>query len=415
MGDCRLDAVIASSPANVTYVSGFDCWLASTLKEFMIDPGGSGYAGQQNFAVLPLEGDPALIVEPYFTIDTAEVWIRDVWPAGGGVFAEADGDVQVGVPEHLRPIHTLLAQTASEDAIVAIALALEKRGIADGRIGVEFEGMSPGKRADLERRLPRATLLDCTNLFRLVRAVKTDEEIQRLEQAAQIAEQAAFAAFALVGPGSSAADLRRAYRRELGFEGADFDHFGVGPRGLGVASHASYVFSEDDVLFTDWGCRHQSYYSDTGTTLCLTPPTKDVIGRHRVLRNALEAGAAAIRPGVASSSVRAAMWETLSEQGITGADPFGHGIGIEARDYPMLVPNNDRRIRDDCVDIPSDLPLEEGMVFNLEVPVFTLGAGSMQVEQSFVVTGHGSRPLIAQDREAVVIAGSPELAGAQRT
>ena len=42
-------------------------------------------------------------------------------------------------------------------------------------------------------------------------------------------------------------------------------------------------------------------------------------------------------------------------------------------------------------------------VINLEVPVFTLGVGSMQTEQSFVVTKDGSRPLIAQDRDSPVV------------
>ncbi len=401
MRNSRLDAIVASSPANVAYVSGFHSWLAFSLKEFMVDPGGSGYAGQQNFAILPLEGDPAVVVEPYHVLDTAEIWVEDVRPAGGGSFEEAGRDVNL--PEHLLSIPDRLARATIEDPVVAVAAVLEQRGLADSRIGVELDGLSPTRRAELERRLPKAQLLDCSNLLRLVRAAKTEEELALLERAARIAEHAALTAFAAAKPGGGASDLRSVYRRELGAQGADFDHFALGPLGLGLACHTSYVFTEDDVLFTDWGCSYQGYYSDTGRTLCLRPPSAELVERHRAIRATLESGAAAIRPGVASSSVQATMEETLRARGITATSPFGHGIGIEARDYPMLVPDNGRRIQDDCVDIPSDLPLEEGMVINLEVPVFTLGIGSMQTEQSFVVTKDGSRPLIAQDRDSPVV------------
>ena len=41
MEQCGLDALVATSPANVTYLSGFECWLASGFKEFMVEPGGT--------------------------------------------------------------------------------------------------------------------------------------------------------------------------------------------------------------------------------------------------------------------------------------------------------------------------------------------------------------------------------------
>jgi Xaa-Pro aminopeptidase len=57
------------------------------------------------------------------------------------------------------------------------------------------------------------------------------------------------------------------------------------------------------------------------------------------------------------------------------------------------------RIKDDCVDVSADLTLEVDMVLNLETPIFMPGVGSLHVEQTFVVTSGGSRPLVPQDRE----------------
>ena len=70
----------------------------------------------------------------------------------------------------------------------------------------------------------------------------------------------------------------------------------------------------------------------------------------------------------------------------------------------MLVPASGLVIRDDVVDVSADLPLEAGMVINLEAPVFAIGGWSAHCERSFVVTAAGSRPLIDQDRRAPLVA-----------
>jgi Xaa-Pro aminopeptidase len=62
-------------------------------------------------------------------------------------------------------------------------------------------------------------------------------------------------------------------------------------------------------------------------------------------------------------------------------------------------------IRDECVEVGADLPLEPDMVVNLEVCVLTPGARSVQCEQTFVITADGVRPLVAQDRAAPLVAG----------
>lgn len=49
-----------------------------------------------------------------------------------------------------------------------------------------------------------------------------------------------------------------------------------------------------------------------------------------------------------------------------------YAIGLDVRDYSILVAANGRRIQDDCVDVSSDLPPEEGMVINLEASLLLL-------------------------------------------
>ena len=103
-------------------------------------------------------------------------------------------------------------------------------------------------------------------------------------------------------------------------------------------------------------------------------------------------------PGAKASAAQAAMWKTLNAHGITASSPHGHGLGLEVRDYPIIVADNGQRIHDGCVDVPSDLPLEVDMVLNLEAMISMPGIGSLHIEKSFVVTPNGSRSLIPQDR-----------------
>jgi Xaa-Pro aminopeptidase len=125
--------------------------------------------------------------------------------------------------------------------------------------------------------------------------------------------------------------------------------------------------------------------------------------RHAALFACLNAGSEAIAPGVKSSRVRDAMWDTLNARGITASFPHGHGLGLEVRDYPILVADNGLRIRDDCIDLPSDLPLETNMVINLEAAIRMPTVGSLHMERSFVVTADACRPLVPQDRSKPVV------------
>jgi Xaa-Pro aminopeptidase len=111
-------------------------------------------------------------------------------------------------------------------------------------------------------------------------------------------------------------------------------------------------------------------------------------------------------PGVRGSVVQAAMQQAMARVGIAATFPHGHGVGLEVRDYPIVMPDTGARIRDDCVDVPADLPFEDGMVVNLEAPVLYRGAFSAHCEQTFVVTADGCRPLVPQDRSEPTVLGA---------
>lgn len=391
-----LDALVATSPLNITYFTDYFNWTDALFKGHMTSPGAPPYLGQ-GYAVFPLEGEPALVVNPFTAVNAADVWVRDL-----RVYGDSGLDFALpaaSLPETARSLYALL-EDAPRHATPTEALldALKDRGLLTSRIGIEMEGLTPPSRHELQRLLPHTTLNDCSNLIRLIRAVKSEEEIRRLTRSAEINEQAGMESLALARPGRSALDLAGHFRRRVGELGADVDHFAFGVNGLGIGTEVDYRFAANDVLFVDFGCNFRHYYADTGTTLVLGTPSPVLRERYAAAQACLAAGVSQVRPGVRVSVVRGAMMADLNARGIIAANPHGHGFGLEVRDYPIVVAENGLRIQDDCVNVSSDLPLEVDMVINLEVPIFLAGTGSVHSEASFVVTPQGCRPLVAQDR-----------------
>jgi hypothetical protein len=62
----------------------------------------------------------------------------------------------------------------------------------------------------------------------------------------------------------------------------------------------------------------------------------------------IDIGLATALPGARASAIHQATADLLSQEGVA-AFPSGHGVGLEYRDYPILVPDTGLCI-DECVD-----------------------------------------------------------------
>jgi Xaa-Pro aminopeptidase len=172
---------------------------------------------------------------------------------------------------------------------------------------------------------------------------------------------------------------------------------------MGIATEPHYFFAPEDVMYVDWGCIYRGYFSDTGTTLAMREMSPALNARFGWIRECMDAGINQLRPGVRASAVQQAMGETLHAHGPVVSYPHGHSFGLDVRDYPILAPDTGLPLRDECIDVSSDLPLEQDMVINLEAPIFMPGVGSVHLEESFVITANGCRPLVPQERSQPIV------------
>jgi Xaa-Pro aminopeptidase len=411
MRQCGLDALIATSPTNVRYVAEYDCWLDPLFKAYMTRPGASSELGH-NYAVLPAVGEPALVLPAIWAANAANSRVQDVWPYGLNDLdlSATPTDVDPRLADLLRAIH---AGRSRVDAIEALHDLLVARGLAGGRVGIELEGLGQPVQQRLKEALPQTQLLDCSNLLRLIRMVKSAEELRRLERSTQINYQAARASLATAQAGTTMRELRQQYMESIVAAGAQLDHFIAAPGGAGLQAEPDYRLADGDVMYVDFGCIYAHYYSDNGTTLAVGAISPEFERLHAVLRAGLERGLDRLRPGVRASEVRLAMIDALAEGSVSGSNAHGHGIGLEVRDYPIIVADTGLRIRDDCIDVAADLPLEAGMVVNLELPLYLFGVGSLHMEQTFLLTPEGWRRLDSDEPTEPVRASLPRAEAAR--
>jgi len=398
MSRYNLDVLIATSPITITYFTDMSCWLDPKFKQYMMMPGASAHLTPiTTFAVFPAEAPPALITDAQFSANTINSWIDDLYLVGS---ASPDNQFSPKAQSDSERafFSSLDKATYHEKPREALLNLLQSRGLTDSKIGLEMDNIHPDLKTSVEQDLPRASIKDCSNLIRLIRMVKTEEEINRLAKATEIGEKAADESINSARIGGPISDVVQTYRSKIAEQGADFEHFAYSLRGSGIATEPDYLLTDEDFLFVDFGCTYRNYVSDSGFTLAMRPLSKSQIDKYNTLHDCIQAGIETTKPGVKSSEIQTAMSRILDKKNVRASLPHGHGLGLEIRDYPIIVPKNELYIRDNCIEIPSDLTLEKNMVVNLEVSIFRLETGALHIEKSFLVTGNGCQPLVSQDR-----------------
>lgn len=145
-----------------------------------------------------------------------------------------------------------------------------------------------------------------------------------------------------------------------------------------------------ELLHVDFGVRRDGYCSDLQRVWYLldegeTDPPEDVVRIWEALWTALDAGAAALRPGALGWEVDAAARETLVAAGIPEPKyALGHQLGRAVHDGGTLLgPRWDR------YGTAPDGRVEEGNVFTLELGAAVPGRGYAGLEEDVLVTASG--------------------------
>jgi Xaa-Pro dipeptidase len=400
MSDYKLKALIATTPLNVSYFTDFDCWMHRLFTENMLTVGGTNDL-IQSYALLPLDGEPALITKTGFGLYSEDLWVKDVrtYDPPRAIPKERDG-----ATSEETFMRTLISKQV-DDAAKALIGAMKDRSIRRGRVGLESANMSEATRKSLEKAFPDVDFLDCAELLRFIRMVKTADEIKRLKTADEISEKAIVDTISGATAGTEMSELIRSYSQEVAKEGAISDHVQSGPEGVSISegTRARHRLKRGDFMFLDYGCTYKTYYSDSGDTLFIGKASGEALRLYKAIRDTLEEGRDILRAGEKPSVIIDELNNILKSRGIP-PNFQAHGIGQEQRGYPIIMSNqrraydNNTEISDEVMRANVDVPLEENMVMPLEITHFIFGYGSVHVERTYLV-GNGSAKELSKKKD----------------
>lgn len=365
-----LDAVVASTPENVTYTSGFwamSQWIRRGPQAYVLTPA----ADPSDAAVMASTGLIDLAADP-------EVWVKDIRRFGKFIVDATPGAT---LDAQNARMQELLDQKDYGEAVVALASAIKDRGLQKSTIGVDEIGILPEYWDKLAELLPDAKLVRASNVFRYARAIKTPEEIRRLRKSAQIADMSITAALDIARAGGTEMDLARAFHCKTIEEGGlpVLGCIGVGARGaMTNVQPNETVIKNGEIIRFDVGGRYQHYRADIARNGVVGEPDAKAVRYHNAICVGMYKAIDMIKPGVRVADAFDVAVEAVRREGIPHyqRSHIGHGIGLDGYDAPNIALSNTE-------------VFEEGMVICVETPYYEMGFAGLQAEDTLVVTKDG--------------------------
>jgi Xaa-Pro aminopeptidase len=234
---------------------------------------------------------------------------------------------------------------------------------------------------------------DGERLLRDVRQVKTGAEIERLQDAARIAELIEGDIFDAVVVGADWESIAQRVPAIAAGHGGRFGYLsgGAGRQGGFMFPPRRLSLVPGHLVRLDLGVSSGGYWSDTGRSASVGPATADATSRYRSIKAGADAALERLRPGVTFESLyQTAMAVIRRDVPAYRRHHTGHAIGMRAYDGPLVAEGDATRV-------------EAGMVLNIEVPLYEIGWGGLQLEDTLVVEDDGFRSLTLLDRELRVL------------
>lgn len=346
LAESGMDAVIASSLENVSYLSGARIVMQRLIPDRLA------------LLLWPGQGNPAIVL-----------------CKGEDVACRQDCRI-----EDMRTYTEFV--TSPVDLLADVVV---EKGLARGRLGIESRLLPSAYVDRLRQRLPRAALVDCGDLMDRVRMLKTPEEIDALARAGRATHRAIRGAFerATIGdPEKKVADDISAGVTSAGADVLNFMFLGTGTRSFEWHARPGAVRLEPGhVLHTDVAGNFIGYWSDLARTAFVgTPSPRQREIYDRLYQIHVET-IAAVRPGLRAGDLYSTCEAAYRKAGL----PFrmahiGHGLGLGLHEYPMLKPTTDEL-------------LQPGMVLCIEPAHYDPDVAGYHLEDLILVTDDGHEVL----------------------
>jgi len=362
MAEQELDALVVRAPDNILYLDSYWCM--------------KGY----DVLVFPADGEPVLIVlEPQLEEARRTSWTQDIRTFAGYH------------PDDPRP-----PWYRSLDIAVGVLKELGAH-----RVGLE---LSQGTQAaDLMVAEPTVfsqpwfdafanEVIDASGLLATARAIKTEQEVERMRLAAELAAEAMEHVRDQLRPGMKTSEVGAMYEAYVHSVGVGYQGrvdmaraFTLVWSGPGIrtftATSDAHVSADEPTLLEIWVAT-DGYWCDLTKNACpgeLTGEYDSLLdGLLTVYQRAIEH----LRPGASLPELDRLVRDGIGEIGYPGqpSHPIAHGVGARAHEPPYAHQAGTGELR-------------EGMVLAVEPGCYWPGGGGLRVEDNFLITADGCEQL----------------------
>jgi Xaa-Pro aminopeptidase len=400
MREQGLAALVATTHRNLYYASGH--MPDSVLGDFQ---------DLSSAAIIPADvtAPPTLIASDY---DLAYLVTRPTWMPRQRFFGAKERSsagfllemiskgigIETALREPLREYYRSTRDTLEPDIHRALARALADV-LPEGPVRVGFDDLRVG--LELRKRLgDHIEVVDALHVFRKIRMVKTEPEIALLRHAAEINDNAVREAAAAALPGRPLSSMVDAYRLSMVRQGGTFMGqrgmmFGAGPDGGFVLDNRwaeSKILADGDVVVFDCVGKYELYHVDTARTGVVGRAPARLEQLHSIVREAIGAAEAMLKPGVNTEATKAAAAEVARRHGLDlGLTTLAwHNVGLDVVEYAHPSERTQGWV------------VEPGMVMNLELFHRDPDLGGVHLEDSVLVRAQGLEYLSSLPREVLV-------------
>ena len=376
MHSSNVDVILAGTKPNVEYLTDFE-WMKGFSKDNFLLEDGENYAA--SFVGLPIdENTGPFYVAPSTQIGYPEnyhMWIKDIsyW---GPIFFVSGSESQID---------------SADNPIERVAQVLYEKNLDKARIGVEWRHLEMKFAEDLREFLPMATLVDAESILWDLRMVKSEEEIIRIRKASDITSDVINSIYENVAfEGMTEWDLEH----HLGVAFAElgsrhlWTDVGFGPKGANFVGPTNEILRKGDILRIDASGWWKGYVTDQSRSSAWNGEISDdakkahasILRMNKKLRES-------VRPGSLPADLYRLTMQMFEEEGYDSLTPqAGHSLGRTVHEPPFLVEGSNR-------------PLEPGMIVVVEPTMRVQGVGSINIEDTTLVTEDGCESLTSTPRE----------------
>ena len=276
-------------------------------------------------------------------------------------------------------------------------LRLTLDGLNLKRVGFESEHLTYDKYVNLYENLKDFKLMPTRGFVEILRSIKDKEEIEKISKAAHISDQVFKEVFGLIKPGIAEVEIATEIEylmRKFGAEKASFETI-VASGSNSAMPHARPTerkLKKGDLVKIDLGAVYKGYCSDMTRMIVLGQPDREKQKIYNLVLSAQEAALSEARSGISCGELDGIARKIIADEGYSDnfGHNLGHGVGLEAHEYPTLGPN--------CDDL-----LKNGMVFTVEPGIYFKDFGGVRIEDLVVLQDDGLEVLTKSPKELMVL------------